>query len=93
MFQLLCEVPRWKTPTAPPLVRDEVVMRKAISHVEHFFREVLSYEPVKTDILKEAKKAKAIIAIKKLNEKEQKKQSLEAHLRRNDDIVMDLLNK
>ena len=93
MFQLLCEVPRWKTPTAPPLVRDEVVMRKAISHVEHFFREVLSFEPVKTNILKEAKKAKAIIAVKKLNDKEQKRQALEAHLKRNDNILMDILNK
>ena len=59
MFQLLCEVPRWKIPAAAQLVKDPVVLRKGISHVENFFREVLAYEMPTINIIKEAKKAKA----------------------------------
>lgn len=40
--QILCEVPRWKVPAAPTLIKDPVVMSRAIQQSGSFFREVLS---------------------------------------------------
>jgi hypothetical protein len=40
--QILCEVPRWKVPAAPPLIKDPVVMSRAITQSGSFFREVLA---------------------------------------------------
>ncbi len=40
--QILCEVPRWKVPAAPTLIKDPVSMSRAIQQSGSFFREVLS---------------------------------------------------
>lgn len=40
--QILCEVPRWKVPAAPTLIKDPVVMSRAIQQSGNFFREVLA---------------------------------------------------
>jgi hypothetical protein len=45
LTQILCEVPRWKVPAAPALIRDPVAMSQAIRQVPKFFREVLAYDP------------------------------------------------
>ena len=45
LTQILCEVPRWKVPAAPELIRDPVAMSQAIRQVPKFFREVLAYDP------------------------------------------------
>jgi hypothetical protein len=45
LTQILCEVPRWKVPAAPSLIRDPVAMAQAIRQVPKFFREVLAYDP------------------------------------------------
>lgn len=45
LTQILCEVPRWKVPAAPALIRDPVVMTQAIRQVPKFFAEVLAYDP------------------------------------------------
>jgi hypothetical protein len=45
LTQILCEVPRWKVPAAPPLIKDPVAMSQAIRQVPKFFREVTSYDP------------------------------------------------
>ena len=42
MIQLLTEVPRWKVPAAPSLVRDPVVLGRAVAQAETFYREVLA---------------------------------------------------
>jgi hypothetical protein len=55
-IQIICEVPRWKVPAAPALVKDPVALERAVSHAEGFFREVLAYDPPIGDIAKEAKK-------------------------------------
>jgi hypothetical protein len=47
LVQILCEVPRWKVPAAPALIKDPVVMSRAIREVPKFFREVLAYDPPK----------------------------------------------
>ena len=44
LTQILCEVPRWKVPAAPTLIKDPVVMTMAIRQVPKFFQEVLSYD-------------------------------------------------
>lgn len=46
--QMLCEVPKWKVPAAPSLIKDPVVMSRAVSQSPNFFREVLSYPRVAT---------------------------------------------
>lgn len=45
LTQILCEVPRWKVPAAPSLIKDPVAMSQAIRQVPKFFREVLAYDP------------------------------------------------
>jgi hypothetical protein len=55
-IQIICEVPRWKVPAAPALVKDPVALERAVSYAEGFFREVLAYDPPIGDIAKEAKK-------------------------------------
>lgn len=45
LTQILCEVPRWKVPAAPALIKDPVAMGQAIRQVPKFFREVLAYDP------------------------------------------------
>jgi hypothetical protein len=45
LTQILCEVPRWKVPAAPTLIKDPVAMSQAIRQVPKFFREVLAYDP------------------------------------------------
>jgi hypothetical protein len=94
MFQLLCEVPRWKIPAAAALVKDPIVLRKGIAHVENFFREVLAYEMPPTDIIKEAKKAK--VKAKTLNgksEKDKKKDMIEEQLAIYDKAIDSIMHK
>ena len=45
LTQILCEVPRWKVPAAPSLIKDPVAMSQAIRQVPKFFKEVLAYDP------------------------------------------------
>lgn len=45
--QILCEVPRWKVPAAPPLVKDPVQVTRAVAQSGKFFREVLANPPVR----------------------------------------------
>jgi hypothetical protein len=42
MVQILCEVPRWKVPAAPTLIKDPARLSRAIQQSPNFFREVLS---------------------------------------------------
>ena len=41
MVQILCEVPRWKVPAAPSLIKDPIVLSRTISQSGNFFKEVL----------------------------------------------------
>jgi hypothetical protein len=81
-IQIVCEVPRWKVPAAPALVKDPVALERAISHAESFFREVLAYDPPVGDIVKEAKKGatKPTTVKKQLNGKQLKQLSTDEHL-------------
>ncbi len=42
MAQILCEVPRWRVPAAPPLIKDPAALSRAIQQSPNFFREVLN---------------------------------------------------
>ncbi len=47
LTQILCEVPRWRVPAAPALIRDPTAMTMSIRQVPKFFSEVLGYDPPK----------------------------------------------
>ena len=80
-IQIICEVPRWKVPAAPSLVSDPVQFKRALVHSEHFFREVMAYEPLKVDLELEAKKVKQKdMESKKLDMKKTKMNKLNTHL-------------
>lgn len=42
MAQILCEVPRWKVPAAPTLIKDPAALSRAIQQSPNFFKEVLT---------------------------------------------------
>jgi hypothetical protein len=41
MAQILCEVPRWRVPAAPTLIKDPAALSRAIQQAPNFFKEVL----------------------------------------------------
>lgn len=45
MVQILTEVPRWKVPAAPSLVRDAVVLERAVGQAKIFYAEILRMPP------------------------------------------------
>jgi hypothetical protein len=47
LTQILCEVPKWKIPAAPALIKDPVAMSQAVRQVPKFFKEVMAYDPPK----------------------------------------------
>ena len=61
--QVLCEVPRWKIPAANPLIKDPVVLSRAVQQTPKFFTEILIYPSVVSKDLQKALKNKG-----KLNE-------------------------
>jgi hypothetical protein len=49
MGQILCEVPRWKVPAAPPLSKDPLLVSRAVAQTGKFFREVLAHPQLKNN--------------------------------------------
>ncbi len=47
--QILCEVPRWKVPAAPALIKDPIQVSRAVSQAGKFFREVLAHPAVQNN--------------------------------------------
>ena len=43
---ILCEVPRWKVPAAPVLIKDPITLSRAIKQTSTFFNEVMANPPV-----------------------------------------------
>jgi hypothetical protein len=70
MGKILCEVPRWKIPAANPLIKDPVVISRAVQQSPKFFSEVLQYPSVSSGNLQKLlkKKGKAEV-LKKDNKK------------------------
>lgn len=89
-IQIVCEVPRWKVPAAPALVKDPVALERAIGHAESFFREVLAFDPPVGDIQKEAKKGatkSAAVGPKQMTAKQLKERSINEHLNAYDTMI------
>lgn len=89
-IQILCEVPRWKVPAAPALVKDPVALERAVGHAESFFREVLAYDAPVGDIAKEAKKGASKNTLnpqKQLSSKQMKQMSIDEKLTAYDAMI------
>ena len=71
--RILCEVPRWKVPAAPSLIKDGAVLSRAVSQMPKLFSEVLQYPSViSTNLAKLLKnKGKIDKTKKKLSMEEQ----------------------
>jgi hypothetical protein len=69
MARILCEVPRWKIPAANSLIKDHVVLSRAVEQTPKFFMEVLQYPSVSSGNLQKLLKKKG----KEENAKQDKK--------------------
>lgn len=79
-IQIVCEVPRWKIPAAPALVKDPLALERAVGHAESFFREVLAYDPPVGDLMKEAKKSGKVVVVKGKTSKQLHQMNVQEHL-------------
>ena len=59
--RILCEVPRWKIPAANPLIKDPIVLSRAVSQAPKFFTEILQYPSVTSKNLEKMLKNKGKI--------------------------------
>jgi len=95
-IQIVCEVPRWKVPAAPALVKDPVALDRAMNHAESFFREVLAYDAPLGDVAKEAKKGSGkttVPTVKPLSGKQLKQMNTDEHLAAYNALVDGFYNK
>jgi hypothetical protein len=53
MILIISEVPRWKIPAAQPLVKDAVIMSRAVEQSVRFFQEVIAKPPVTSVVPKD----------------------------------------
>jgi hypothetical protein len=53
MIQIISEVPRWKVPAAQPLVKDPIVMSRAVQQSVRFFLEIVQKPPVPSVVPKD----------------------------------------
>ncbi len=65
LVQILTEVPKWRVPSAPTLIKDPLVMARACEQVPTFFREVLVYPPLGRLLPKTISKSKPKKAVVK----------------------------
>ena len=63
--RILCEVPRWKIPAANPLIKDPLVLGRAVQQSPKFFLEVLQYPSITSGNLQKLLKKKGKAEIKK----------------------------
>jgi hypothetical protein len=91
-IQIICEVPRWKLPAAPSLVKDPLALERAIAHAESFFREVLAYDPPVGDLAKEAKKSGKPVLVPTKTSKQLRQMNVEEHLAAYDAVIDQWMN-
>ncbi len=68
LVQILTEVPKWRVPSAPTLIKDPLVMARAVEQVPTFFKEVLVYPPLTRLLPKTVSKSKPKKAVLKKGE-------------------------
>lgn len=81
---LLAEVPKWKVPAAPSLVKDPIQLSRAVNQCARFFLEILQYPPVSSVVIKAGSKKRPP---KKLKEGDKNKMNLEKHLAAYDQAI------
>ena len=84
MIQILAEIPRWKNPSSPPLLTlsvngpqsgfqssgtDDIVLARAVSQAEIFWREILSLPPLDKELPIAIKAKATAVALRKKNAK------------------------
>lgn len=88
MIQILTEVPRWRVPAAPTLIKDPIVLSRAVSQVDIFYNEILALplpaKPLPTRV--------GSLAVKKVKEP-LKQDSMESHLSAVDQAIMDFYGR
>lgn len=84
MVQILTEVPRWKVPAAPSLIKDPIVLARAVTHADMFFEEMLRL-PLP---LKPLPSKVGSLAQKKVKDTS-KNDMIEAHLNNADRAIME----
>jgi len=89
MILVISEVPRWKVPAAQPLVKDPLVLSRAVQQSVRFFQEILVKPPVPgivpKDLTGASKKKKVAMQGKPTNTEEQ--------MRLMDDMVMAFIQR
>jgi hypothetical protein len=90
MAQILCEVPRWKVPAAPSLIKDPVTLSRTISQSGNFFKEVLIEPKVSLGGKKAVFKGKDSV---KLREKLKKATTMEDQMEAYDAAMNAYLSK
>ena len=83
---LLAEVPRWKVPAAPPLVKDATQLSRAVTQSYRFYAEVLLHPPIAANALKGPLKVQKK-SEKTLTESMKKQYQLEEHLAAYEEVV------
>ena len=89
MLLVISEVPRWKVPAAQPLVKDPLVMSRAVQQSVRFFQEIVVKPPVPgivpKDLVGASKKKKISMGGKPTN--------TEDKMRLMDEMVMAFINR
>jgi len=89
LTQILTEVPKWKVPAAPTLIKDPIQLSNIVKTVPKFFQEVLAYDPPKrvTEVQKALKsknapkpKAAIKVATGPMSQMEAYEKAMEAYL-------------
>ena len=88
MVLVIAEVPRWKIPAAQPLIKDAVIMSRAVEQSVRFFQEVVQKPPVPSVVPKD------IVGPQKKKTKAAEKLSpMEEKMRLMDEMVMSFLQR
>jgi hypothetical protein len=84
MVQILTEVPRWRVPAAPTLIKDQVVLARAVQQSEVFFSEIMKF-PLPEKPLPNKVGSLALRKVKEVS----KLEKIESHLSDVDRAIME----
>ena len=88
MILVVSEVPRWKVPAAQPLVKDPVILSRAVEQSVRFFQEIIKNPPVTSIVPKDIVGA----PMKKVKQAE-KPTTMEDKMRLMDEMVMAFIQR
>jgi hypothetical protein len=88
MIQIISEVPRWKIPAAQPLIKDPILMSRAVQQSVRFFQEVVQKPSVVSVVPKD------IVGVyKKPPKASDKPTTTEDQMRLMDEMVMAFIQR